>query len=138
MFPYTVNYTESESNIQNNNLLYKIDQQCQNTFEKWEYLGKNQKNIKGFEFFRKFRMYFGIVGLFCTINRYFAYRIRILCIFLYMGTYFKDMFRHFSTPKIEIVRPQKIEKSQKSEQFSYRGFLVLNGPLTSLKVQNGQ
>ena len=33
MFPYTVNYTESESDIQNNNLLYKMDQACQNTFE---------------------------------------------------------------------------------------------------------
>ena len=36
MFPYRVKYTESESDIQNNDLLYKIDQQCQNTFEKLE------------------------------------------------------------------------------------------------------
>ena len=33
MFLYRVKYTESESDIQNNDLLYKIDQQCQNTFE---------------------------------------------------------------------------------------------------------
>ena len=33
MFPYTEKYTESESDIQNNDLLYKIDKQCQNTFE---------------------------------------------------------------------------------------------------------
>ena len=33
MFPYKVIYNESESDIQNNNLLYKIDQTCQNTFE---------------------------------------------------------------------------------------------------------
>ena len=33
MFPYTEKYTESESDIQNNDLLYKIDQQCQNTFD---------------------------------------------------------------------------------------------------------
>ena len=32
MFPYRVKYTESEYYIQNNNLLYKIHQQCQNTF----------------------------------------------------------------------------------------------------------
>ena len=32
MFPYRVEYTESESDIQNNKLLYKIDQACQNTF----------------------------------------------------------------------------------------------------------
>ena len=39
MFPYTVKYTESEYDIQNNDLLYKIDQQCQNTFESLENLG---------------------------------------------------------------------------------------------------
>ena len=33
MFPYTVKYTESEYDIQNNDLLYKIDQQWQNTFD---------------------------------------------------------------------------------------------------------
>ena len=33
MFPYTVKYNESESDIQNNYLLYKIDKQFQNSFE---------------------------------------------------------------------------------------------------------
>ena len=33
MFPYRVKYTESESDIQDNNLLYKKDPQCQNAFE---------------------------------------------------------------------------------------------------------
>ena len=33
MFTYTVKYTESEYDIENNDFLYKIDQQCQNTFE---------------------------------------------------------------------------------------------------------
>ena len=33
MFPYRVKYVESEYDIQNNDLLYKIDQQHQNTFE---------------------------------------------------------------------------------------------------------
>ena len=51
--------------------------------------------------FPMFRKYFGILGLFCAINRYFEYRIRFLCIFLYMGTWCKDIFLHFSTPKIE-------------------------------------
>ena len=32
------------------------------------------------------RKYFGVFGVFYIINRYFEYRIRILCIFLYMGT----------------------------------------------------
>ena len=40
MFPYTVKYTESEYDIQNNDLLYKIDQKCQNTFEYLENVGK--------------------------------------------------------------------------------------------------
>ena len=33
MFPYRVKYTDYEPDIQNNDLLYKIDQQCLNTFE---------------------------------------------------------------------------------------------------------
>ena len=36
MFPYRVKYNESESDIQNNNLLYTIDKQCQNTFDMLE------------------------------------------------------------------------------------------------------
>ena len=42
--------------------------------------------------FSKFRKYFDIVGIFCIINRYFEYRIRIRCIWLYMGTWFKIVF----------------------------------------------
>ena len=34
MFPYRVQYTDSESDIQNNDILYTIDQQHQNTFER--------------------------------------------------------------------------------------------------------
>ena len=39
--------------------------------------------------------YFGIFGIPCKTNCYFEYRIRILCIFLYMGTYFKLIFDIF-------------------------------------------
>ena len=35
------------------------------------------------------------------------------------------MFEHLSIPQIEIVDPPKRNISQKCEQFSYRGFLVL-------------
>ena len=45
MFPYRVKYTESEYNIQNNDLLYKIDQSCQNTFDFFENVWENQKYI---------------------------------------------------------------------------------------------
>ena len=34
MLPYRVKYTESEHDIQKNDLLYTLHQQCQNTFEK--------------------------------------------------------------------------------------------------------
>ena len=40
MFPYTEKYTESESDIQNNNLFYKICQKCQNVFYLLENFGK--------------------------------------------------------------------------------------------------
>ena len=40
MFPYTEKYTESESDIQNNDLLYKTHQKHQNTFQILE----NSKN----------------------------------------------------------------------------------------------
>ena len=39
MFPYTEKYTESEYDIQNNDLLYKINHKCQNTFEFLESFG---------------------------------------------------------------------------------------------------
>ena len=37
-------------------------------------------------FLQKVRKCFGICCVSCIINRYFEYRIRILCIYLYMGT----------------------------------------------------
>ena len=45
MFPYRVKYTESESDIQNINLLYKIDPKYQNTFDFLENVRKFQKYI---------------------------------------------------------------------------------------------
>ena len=45
MFPYTVKYTESEYDIQNNDLVHKIDHKCQNTFETLEKI-KNIKKLK--------------------------------------------------------------------------------------------
>ena len=45
MFPYTVKDTESESDIQNNNLLYKIRPKLQNTFEILETFEKIELEI---------------------------------------------------------------------------------------------
>ena len=66
MFPYTEKYTESEYDIQNNNLLYKIDQQCQNTFEH-------------FQKFEKFKILNSLFGIIYNLhNSYFV-------IFLILG-----------------------------------------------------
>ena len=46
MFLYTEKYTEAESDIQNNNLLNKIHQKCQNTFE---FLGGKSNQSKQIE-----------------------------------------------------------------------------------------
>ena len=43
MFPYSIKYTESEYDIQNNDFLYKIRQKCQNTFEMLEMVRKHLK-----------------------------------------------------------------------------------------------
>ena len=48
MFPYTVKYTESEHDIQNINVLYKVHQKCQNAFEtldSFEQIRKNSKSL---------------------------------------------------------------------------------------------
>ena len=58
------------------------------------------KNLK-FSIFRKsnifqiFESILAFVGLFCIIDCYFEYRIRIRCIWLYMGTWFKNIFCDF-------------------------------------------
>ena len=48
MFPYTEKYTESESDIQNKDSLYKTDQTCQNTFENLETFEKSPKTLFNF------------------------------------------------------------------------------------------
>ena len=68
MFPYTINYPESAYDIQNINLLYNIDQKCQNTFEMLEMIGKSE-NIKNFKilyyYIYKFQhSYFVVFGSF--------------------------------------------------------------------------
>ena len=58
------------------------------------------------------RNYFGMLGVLCTINCYSEYRIRILCICLYMGTYVKDLFITFLLKRYQTM-------SEKCEQLSY-------------------
>ena len=45
MLPYTIKYNEFESDIQNDILLYKIHQQCQNAFEQPK-ISKNKHQNK--------------------------------------------------------------------------------------------
>ena len=45
MFPYRVQYNESEYDMQNNNLFHKIDQQHQNTFELLDTFEKQIKKL---------------------------------------------------------------------------------------------
>ena len=50
MFPYRVKYNESESDINNYKLFYKIHQQYQNTFDYLETFGTFLKQFKNIEF----------------------------------------------------------------------------------------
>ena len=68
------------------------------------YMNNEIKNCQFLDFsicinFSKKRKCFSMFGVFCIINLYCEYRVRILCIFLYTGTYFKDIVQPF--------RPQK-------------------------------
>ena len=49
------------------------------------------------EYFGFLGMHFDVFGVICIINCYVECVYRILCIFLYIGTYFRDSFRYFST-----------------------------------------
>ena len=63
-----------------------------------------------------FEMRLGILGVFYTINLHFDYRVRILCIWLYMGIWLKTVFDMFW----DCFK----KKSQKCEHFSYGPFVL--------------
>ena len=81
--------------------------------------------------FPKLRKDVGVFGLFCIINRYFESRIRIRCIELYMGTWFKHFFDIFRDC---FKKRHRSVNSFRTDHFvrDVFGFGVLNG-LTSLK-----
>ena len=78
------------------------------------------------------RIYFGILGVICNKNWYFEYDIRILCILMYIGTYFKQNVGHFLT-FFGFLIPEVWTIFVRTIFWYFWGFLVLNGPLTSLK-----
>ena len=84
MFPYRVKCTESESDIQNINLLYKIDQQCHNTFELLDHFEKLQKNQCLFYYLYKLHnSYFVFFVFFCIffVILVYIYIYINICIF---------------------------------------------------------
>ena len=73
MFPYTVRYTESEYDIQINDLLYKIHRKHQNTFVFLDYGGKFRKVLKNQLFlfcylYKLHSSYFVIFGMFVVLG----------------------------------------------------------------------
>ena len=115
MFPYTEKYTESESDIQNNDLLYKIDHKCQNTFELFEKFPKFQK----IESILELLAYF--VKQIVILNIGFGF-----CVFFCIWEHtLKILFDICRPPNRKKSTPENRTFSQKCEQFSYRGFWAL-------------
>ena len=61
MFLYTEKYTESEYDIQDNNLLYKIHQKHQNTYEQTQIARNFRKQSDNFEKLKKKSTFYLIV-----------------------------------------------------------------------------
>ena len=61
MFPYIEKYAESESDTQNNDLLYKIDQKCQNTFGIFKKQKENPKKSKN-------TIFYFVISINCVIH----------------------------------------------------------------------
>ena len=62
MFPYRIKYTESEYDIQKNDLLYKIDHKGQNTFESLEQFENSKTNTLFYNLYKSHNSYFVILG----------------------------------------------------------------------------
>ena len=81
MFPYTVKYTESEYDIPNNNLLYKIHQQHQHIFEQHrvpKLFEKTKKTAKReIKRFKSFCCY-----LYKFYNPYFVTFVKLVILFI--------------------------------------------------------
>ena len=71
-------YTESEYDIQNNNLLYKIHQKCQNTFEMWDFFAKFKKHLFLFYYMYQFHKPYFVFLFFC---KFCKFCVLLKCIF---------------------------------------------------------
>ena len=79
MFPYTVKYTESKYDIQNSNLLYKIDQQCRTNFDFFE----KRKTTNKRKFEKSKTMY-----IFYIINKFHNPYFVICVMFVIWGLFY--------------------------------------------------
>ena len=71
MFPYGLKYTESEYDIQNIDLLYKIDKECQNTFDLFDlegFLEIKHFNILFCILYKFHNLYFAHFGMFVVVG----------------------------------------------------------------------
>ena len=92
MFTYTEKYTEFEYDIQNNNVLYNIHQNCQNTFESldlFEFV-QNILKISIFYFIIYIYIYIYIYNL---QNPYFAFLY--FFVLLYISQFFYVLVYNF-------------------------------------------
>ena len=97
MFPETVKYTESEHDIQINELLYKIKQICQNTFDFWKI--EKQHNFSNFYFI----IYTNCIIHFCNVcnvckccnsifHIYMYARVGRGCVVIYMDAFYEQLY----------------------------------------------
>ena len=114
MFPYTAKDNESEYDIQNNNLLYNINQKCQDIFETPLFFSKMSKTTRKV----KHSNLYIIIYIYKNKNRivhilqimYFLY-FCISCIYIYI-IYVQSYILSFSSKKkknvsiFEMFRPE--------------------------------
>ena len=108
MLPYRIEYTESEYDIHNTNLLYKIPPECQNTFEMLDLLGRTRKKQKKrslFQYIYKFhRSSFVFFVKFCEFGDF--------CIYIYIYIYYGDA-NHGANWKEHICHRQETQQQNR-------------------------
>ena len=98
MFPYTEKCIESEYDIQNNDLSYKINPKCQNTFNCLKTVGKPRK----IETFKNDNFLFCILYKFH--NSYFVVFVTsVIWGFLDFGVFFLFIYIHIYITRVGLL-----------------------------------
>ena len=88
MFLYRVEYTESESDIQNSDLLYKIDHQCQNTFDFLKCSKQFKKKTKFvFQYLYKFNNSYFVIFVISGFGGSWDFYIFIYILYIHVPSY---------------------------------------------------